>query len=82
MPRMPDTTAKLTDHADRVRAVVECAACGSDVQVSGDTFDDAEQKLAAATGYTMADGYLTGCPACTGENRIRKADVGEDPDDE
>jgi Zn finger protein HypA/HybF involved in hydrogenase expression len=69
---------KLTNSGDRVRAVIECAACGSDSQTSGATFAEAEAKLTEANGFTYEDMTVTHCPRC---ESIRAQNKAEDEDE-
>ena len=76
---------KLTSHGDRVRAIIECGACGSDHQVSGDTFAEAELKLSEANGFTWdGAGHISLCPACDPNAKpVRQtAEVDEDDEEE
>jgi hypothetical protein len=62
--------SKLTSHGDRVRAIIECGACGSDHQVSGDTFAEAELKLSETNGFAWdGAGHLAQCPECDIERK-------------
>lgn len=66
---MADNADKLTNHGDRVLAVIECAGCGHNVQVSGDTFAVIEEKLRDADACEYSEGFIVRCGACTGKQR-------------
>jgi hypothetical protein len=58
---------RLSNHSDPIRALVECAECGADIQVSGATFADIQKKLRNAQNVIASDDdaeYLhRNCPA-------------------
>jgi hypothetical protein len=78
--------SKLTSHRDRARAIIECGTCGSDHQVSGDTFAEAEAKLTEANGFAMdSEGHIEHCPACEAvgvKPPPLRAEVEDDEEDE